>query len=157
MGAYFDQRGLKDVLVIEVPDGFIVQGLVLVGASGSAWSESIGQFETETMTFVDDDIAKFMDEAIARRGKGPAVVPGHAGRYEEALRVIGRYVDEQRPRHTFFFEQDGAFVVRLHHQSQTGSHHTLAEFTRDDIAGLVAGGSELRHAPKPVAPNAPTA
>ncbi len=156
MGAYLDQRGMKDVLLLEVPDGFIVQGLAIVGATSSTWSESMGQFETETMTFADDDIAKFMDEAIARRGQGSAPMPGGAGRYEEAFRVIGRYIDEQRPRDVFFFEPDGAFVVRLHHASQTGSRHALAEFTRDDISTLVAKGSDLRHAPaKPAPPKAP--
>lgn len=145
MGAYLDQRGMKDVLLLEVPDGFIVQGLAVVGASSSsAWSESMGQLETETMTFADEDIAKFMDEAIARRGRGHIDIPGSSGGYEDAFRIIGRYIDEQRPRDVFFFEQDGAFVVRLHHASQTGSRHALAEFTRDDIARLIAQGSTLR-------------
>lgn len=155
MGAYLDQRGMKDVLVLEVPDGFIVQGLAVVGASSSAWSESMGQVETETMTFADEDVAKFMDEAMARRGHGSVETPGSTGQYEEALRIIGRYIDEQHPRDVFFFEQDGAFVVRLHHATQTGSRHTLAEFTRDDIATLVAQGSALRTpAPRDGSPGA---
>lgn len=155
MGAYLDQRGMKDVLVLEVPDGFIVQGLAVVGASSSAWSESMGQVETETMTFADEDVAKFMDEAMARRGHGSVETPGSTGGYEEALRIIGRYIDEQHPRDVFFFEQDGAFVVRLHHATQTGSRHTLAEFTRDDIATLVAQGSALRTpAPRDGSPGA---
>ena len=152
MGAWLDQRGMKDILVVEAPDGFIVQGLALVGASMSTWSDSLGQYETETMTFADDDVAKFMDEAMARRGHGSIPVPGSVGRYEEALRVIGRYIDEQRPRHVFFFEQEGAFVVRLLHVGQTGTHHTLIEFTRDDIASLVAKGADLRKADPTAAP-----
>ena len=31
IGAFLDQRGMKDVLLLEAPDGFIVQGLVVVG------------------------------------------------------------------------------------------------------------------------------
>lgn len=144
IGAYLDGRGMKDVLVLEAPDGFIVQGLAHVGASSSAWSESLGQVEKETMTFADEDIARFMDEAIARRGHGsPEDLPG-PGRYEEAFRVIGRYIDGQHPKDIFFFEQDGAFVLRLHHATQSGSRHTLAEFTRDDVAALVAQGPALR-------------
>lgn len=146
MGAYLDRRGMKDVLLLEVPDGFIVQGLALVGASSSAWSESMGQVETETVTFTEEDIAKLMDEAIARRGHGSVETPGSTGEYEEALRIIGHYIDEQRPRDVFFFEQEGAFVVRLHHATQTGSRHTLAEFTREDITALIAQGSALRAA-----------
>jgi len=147
LGAYLDGRGLKDVLVLEVPDGFVVQGLAVVGASSSAWSESMGQVETETVTFTEEDIARFMDEAVAHRGQGHAPRLGHTGSYEEALRIIGHYIDSERPRDIFFFEQDGAFVVRLHHASQTGSRHTLAEFTREDIAALVAKGPALRQPP----------
>jgi hypothetical protein len=145
IGAHLDKRALKDILVLEVPDGFIVQGLAHVGASTSAWSESMGQVEKETMTFAEEEIALFMDEAAARRGQGagaPALVVG--AEYEASLRVIGRYIDEQRPKDVFLFEQEGAFVVRLHHATQSGSRHTLAEFTRDDIAALIARAPVLR-------------
>jgi hypothetical protein len=144
IGAHLDRRGMKDVLVLEVPDGFIVQGLASVGASGSAWSESLGQVEKETMTFADEDIARFMDEAIARRGEADAAAQPASHTYEHAFRVIGRYIDEQHPRDAFFFEQDGAFVVRLHHTTQAGSKHDLAEFTRDDIESLLTKGPTMR-------------
>ena len=86
-----------------------------------------------------------MEEASARRGTGasPAASGGH---YETAFRVIGRYMDDQKPRDVFFFEQDGAFVLRLLMSGQAGSRHELAEFTREDIADLVARGPSLRHA-----------
>ena len=78
-----------------------------------------------------------MEEATARRGLGakpPHRHPPHqAGYYETACRVLGRYIDEQKPRDVFFFEQDGAFVLRLLLGSQAGSRHELAEFTREDI------------------------
>lgn len=145
IGAHLDGRGLKDILILEVPDGFIVQGLAHVGASSSTWSESIGQVETETMTFADEEIALFMDEAAARRGQGAAPHPSYIGtEYEDSLRVIGRYIDEQRPKDIFLFEQEGAFVLRLHHATQAGARHTLAEFTRDDIAALIARAPVLR-------------
>jgi hypothetical protein len=153
IGAYLDGRGMKEVLLMEAPDGFIVQALAHVGASSSAWSESLGQVEKETMTFLDEDIAKFMDEAVARRGSGPQeTAPGTVGRYEHAFRVIGRYIDEQHPRDIFFFEQEGAFVLRLHHSSQTGSRHSLAEFTRDDVEALIARGPTLRIPVQPAKP-----
>ena len=58
--------------------------------------------------------------------------------------MLGRYMDEQKPRDVFFFEQDGAFVVRLLMTDARGSHHVLAEFTREDIEALVSGGPSLR-------------
>ena len=148
IGAFLDQRAMKDVLLVEAPDGFIVQGLVFAGASGSGtWSESIGNQVKETLTFLDDDIARFMDEAVARRGSAaaPAQAPIHdAGYYETAFRVLGRYMDEQKPKDVFFFEQEGAFVVRLLHSGQAGSRHELAEFTRDDILRMVSSGPTFR-------------
>jgi hypothetical protein len=145
IGAFLDQRGMKDVLLVEAPDGFIVQGLVTSGAAGGTWSESIGTQVKETLTFLDDDIARFMEEASARRGS-PNPSAGPAGQYETAFRVIGRYMDDQKPRDVFFFEQDGAFVLRLLMSGQAGSRHHLAEFTRDDIDDMVARGPSLRHA-----------
>ena len=104
----------------------------------------------ETLTFLDDDIARFMDEAVARRGTATATTIradwDRAGYYERAFRVLGRYMDEQKPRDVFFFEQDGAFVVRLLMADHRGSRHVLAEFTREDIDGLVTGGPNLRTA-----------
>jgi hypothetical protein len=150
IGAFLDQHGMRDVLLVEAPDGFIVQGIVTGGASSGAWSDSFGTQVKETLTFLDDDIARFMDEAIARRGQPAPPPTGPVGHYETAFRVLGRYMDEQKPRDVFFFEQDGAFVVRLLMGGQAGSHHILAEFTREDIAEMVARGPSLRapaHAP----------
>ena len=148
IGAFLDQRGMKDVLLAEAPDGFIVQGLVLAGANTGAWSDSMGQVVKETLTFLDDDIARFMEEALARRGQGVPAQTGPAGYYEAAFRVLGRYMDEQKPRDVFFFEQDGAFVVRLLMGGQAGHKHVLAEFTREDIAEMIARGPSQR-APEP--------
>ncbi|HEU0242679.1 MAG TPA: hypothetical protein VFQ75_02160 [Candidatus Limnocylindrales bacterium] len=160
IGAFLDARGMRDILLLEVPDGFIVQGLVTAGGSAGAWSDTIGTVTKETLTFLDDDIAKFMEEAVARRGAGAPTGP-NAGNHERALRVMGRWMDEQKPHDVFLFEQEGAYVVRLHHAGQAGSHHTLAEFTRDDIQGLVSQGPTLRGRPSaagsPAAPPAPTA
>jgi hypothetical protein len=145
IGAFLDQRGMKDVLLVEAPDGFIVQGLVTSGQAGGAWSESIGSQAKETLTFLDDDIARFMEEAASRRGRTPPPPVHEAGYYETAFRVLGRFIDEQKPRDVFFFEQDGAFVVRLLMGGQAGGRHELSEFTRDDINQLVARAPRLRH------------
>ena len=67
IGAFLDQRGMRDVLLLEAPDGFIVQGLVVSGATSGTWSEAVGSQIKETLTFLDDDIARFMEEAGARR------------------------------------------------------------------------------------------
>ncbi|MFI5226724.1 MAG: hypothetical protein ACHQ3P_08620, partial [Candidatus Limnocylindrales bacterium] len=153
IGAFLDQRGMKEVLLVEAPDGFIVQGIVVSSSGAGGWSESMGSETKETLTFLDDDIARFMDEAAARRAAAGAEAGTAAadwegtGYYERAFRVLGRYMDQQKPRDVFFFEQDGSFVVRLLMADQKGSHHVLAEFTREDIEGLVAQGPSLRVPP----------
>lgn len=160
IGAFLDQRGMKEILLVEAPDGFIVQGLVVGAGGGGTWSESMGQQSKETLTFLDDDIARFMEEAVARRGKvANAGSARPAGYYEQALRVVGRYMDEQRPRDVFLFEQDGSFVVRLLMSSPAGNHHVLAEFTREDVEQMIGQGPTLRTPSGPAATpaaNAPT-
>ena len=153
IGAFLDQRGMKEVLLAEAPDGFIVQGLVHSSTAGGGWSESLGTIVKETLTFLDDDIARFMEEALSRRGRGEPDPPPNpnAGHYESAFRVLGRYMDEQRPRDVFFFEQEGAFVVRLLMTRQGTTAHVLAEFTRDDIEQMVAYGPTYRRPTEPAA------
>ena len=85
-----------------------------------------------------------MDEALARRGGPRAADSPSAHFYEWALRVIGRYLDEQHPRDVFFFEQSGSFVVRLLMTGQSGAHHALVEFTRDDILEMIGQGPSRR-------------
>ena len=38
IGAFIDQRAMHEVLLVEAPDGFIVQGIVVAGAAGTATS-----------------------------------------------------------------------------------------------------------------------
>lgn len=136
IGAYLDRRGMREILLAEAPDGFIVQGLVLVG--GGTWSDTMGQQTKETLTFLDDDISRFMEEGVARRSSRLTASEHVAGYYERALRVVGRYMDEQKPRDVFFFEQDGNFVVRMLKSSQVGSRHVLFEFTAEDVKKMIA-------------------
>lgn len=148
IGVFLDERHMREILMTEVPDGFLVQGLVAAGAQAGNWSESVGSVVKETLTFVDDDIARFMEEAASRRGTAVAGTPRTAGAYEAALRVIGGWLDEQKPRDVFLFEQGGAYVVRLLLSTQHGAGHELAEFTAEDVAAMVAGGPKRRVPPK---------
>jgi hypothetical protein len=139
IGLHLDDVGMREILLLEMVDGFVVQGLVIEG-SGS-WSEAMAKVVKQTLVLRDDELSAFMDEAIARRGSGKVVA---ADKYQSALRVIGRYLDDRRPRDVFFFEQDGAYVLRLMLTHQTGTRHELVEFTRDDIAEMIARAPVLR-------------
>src|SRR3978361_1994694 len=71
IGAFLDQRGMRDVLLTEAPDGFIVQGLAAALDACGTWSENT-PVQKETYTFLDEDISRFMEEAASRRGAGQA-------------------------------------------------------------------------------------
>ena len=145
LGAFLDQRGVRELLLVETNDGFVVQGLVPGVEDAGQWTESAGSIEKQTFTFGDDDISRFMDEAYAqRRNPKPNRPQGADQFYEHALRVIGRYIDEQKPHDIFLLEQDHSFVLRLLMAGRTGEHHVLAEFTREEVEQMVASAAELR-------------
>lgn len=145
VGAYLDDRGMRSVIFLETDNGFIVQGLQISSASGPG--EALGSATRETLTLHDDDVSRFMDEAIKRRGqKETDPGPNH---YEQQLRVVGRYLDEQHPHDIFFFEVDGSYIARVSITAQSGLRHELIEFTKDDIADMIAKAPTLRRPTQP--------
>ena len=105
---------MRELLLLETNEGFVVHGLVPRLDDSGQWAESAGVIEKQTFTFADDDVSRFMDESYAQRRTSKASrAPTTDGFYEHALRVIGRYIDEQKPRDIFLFEQDHSFVLRL--------------------------------------------
>jgi hypothetical protein len=139
VGAYLDDRGMRGVVFVETDTGFIIQGTGIQGSTGTG--ESMGQAVRETLTLQDDDVGGFMDEAIARRGQAAEPTPKH---YESQLRVIGRFFDAKHPRDLFFFEMDGAYVARISVAGPGGLKMELIEFTREDIADLIAQAPAFR-------------
>ena len=145
VGAYLDDRGMRDLVLLETDTGFILQGTAVSNTPGSSWGEAIGTATRETLILKDDEVGEFMDTALAKRGQEPDPTPKH---YESQLRVIGRYLDEQHPRDVFFFELDGAYIARMASPGQAGLKHQLVEFTRDDVVGLIAIAPALRRGTK---------
>ena len=141
VGAYLDERGLRNLVFLETDTGFIIQGTVVQDSSSSGWGEALGTMSRITLTLPDDEVAGFMDEAVAKRGAGGE---GSARSFEAQLRVIGKYLDEQKPRDIFFFELDGSYVIRMAIAGQGGVRHSLVEFTPDDVTRLVAKAPALR-------------
>lgn len=139
VGAYLDDRGMRGLVFVETENGFILQGTMVTGSTGTG--ESMGRSDRLTVTLNDDDIGVFMDDALARRGKTPDPTPNH---FESQLRVIGQYLDGQHPRDIFFFELDGAYVIRLSIAGQGGLKQELVEFTAEDIADMIARAPTLR-------------
>ncbi len=149
IGAFLDTRAMRDILILEVPDGFIVQGLVAAGASSSAWSDTMGTVSNETLSFLDEDVAKFMEEAAKRRGVAEDAGT-EAGIHERALRVIGHWIDGEKPRDVFLFEQEGAYVVRLNMGGQqAGASQARGVHERRRRGAHLAGAGTARQAGAP--------
>lgn len=147
IGAYADAEAFKELLLLELDGGFILQALAIPQAG--AWSESSGSLVKRTIELPDDGIAEMMDQAAAQRSSAKPVVPEAdlANYYEQALRVIGRYLDAQKAREVFFFEQEGAFVLRVLMAHPGGSvGHQLTEFTKDDILAMIGEAPHNRGA-----------
>lgn len=145
IGAYADEEAFKEILLLELEGGFILQALGV--DRGGARSESEGMLAKRTIELPDERIAELMDEAAARRAGGKATVPEAdlTNYYEQALRVIGRYLDGQKVRELFFFEQEGSFVVRVLYAVAGGSlGHQLVEFTKDDILAMIGEAPQHR-------------
>ena len=68
--------------------------------------------------------------------------------------MLGRFIDEQKPRDVFFFEQGGSFVIRMLGSTGTGAQHTLAEFTPDDIEQMITQGPGWRNPARSTTPTA---
>ena len=139
IGAYVDRERFKEILLLELEAGFIIQALAV--SPGGARTESEGSLSKIMRELPDDEIAEMMDEAAAKRSGGPELTP-HAeisNFYEQALRVIGAYLDANKPKDVFLFEQDGAFVLRLllGAAGAAAAGHQLVEFTKDDILAMI--------------------
>ena len=107
----------------------------LSGAAGGTWSDSMGTQAKETLTFLDDDIGRFMDEAVARRGRGQA-----ASRRSTRPATMRRRSGCSAGTWTSRSRATCSSSSRTARSSSGcscrrpgGSHHVLAEFTREDI------------------------
>lgn len=137
IGAWADREVLKELLFLELDGGFLVQGIR--SSMGGQWSEG-GTFSKETHELTDDQVGDLIGEAKEHRdtvAEDHAEV-GIANFYEQALRIIGKWLDSVQPRDVFFFEQGGSFVVRAFLVAPHGKvGHQLSEFTRDEIVAMI--------------------
>ncbi len=146
VGAFADRQQLKELLFVELEPGFILQGLTQAATGRS--DESLGHLIKKTFEIEDEQAAQLIDEAADHRGTSASSEPHVviANYYEQALRVLGKYIDGQRARDVFFFEQDGSFVMRLLTAAPSGGvGHQLAEVTREEIVAMSEAAPQARH------------
>ena len=114
IGAFADQEKLKELLFLELEAGFLLQGLGMPGRR-----RRFGQLRHDRQAHLRARRrpGRRADGRHARRAAAPPseIVP-HTdllNYYEQALRIIGAYIDNQKAHDVFCFEQDGSFVLRL--------------------------------------------
>ena len=99
IGAFLDQRGMQDVLLARGARRLHRPGPRHRPAPAPGpGRDTMGAQTKETLTFLDDDIARFMEEAAARRGASRRRRRTRPVATRAAFRVLGRYMDEQKPR-----------------------------------------------------------
>lgn len=155
IGAFADRERLKELLLLELEVGFVLQGLGL--QAGGADSDSFGSAVKRTYELTDDQVAELMDVSVAQRGNSTAddTRADITNYYEHAMRVIGNYIDSQKAHDVFLFEQDGSFVLRLFAVSGSRAAHQLAEFTRDEILAMIEAAPAQRQTSAPEPSGAP--
>lgn len=156
IGAFADGEGLKELLLLELEGGFLLQGLGI--QAGGADSDSFGSASKRTYELTDDQVAEMMDAREAKRGSADSDVPHPdlTNYYELALRIMGAYIDNQKAHDVFLFEQEGSFVLRLFGVAGSrGGGHQLSEFTKDEILAMIEAAPEQRHQSAPEASGTP--
>lgn len=143
VGSFADRERLKELLFLELEAGFVLMGLAL--PESGTWSESAVLAE-RTYELLDEQVAQLIEESESHRGTATEPHPHVeiANFYEQALRVLGAWIDGQHPRNVFFFEQDGSFVFRLLIAAPTSTGHRLAEFTKDEILAMIEAAPQQR-------------
>lgn len=155
IGAYADREQLKELLLLELDGGFVLQGLALPPQGAAA--EGFGTLAKRTHELTDEQVAELMELAAQHRGDATddQPHPDIERYYELSMRVVGAYIDSQKAHDVFLFEQEGSYVLRLFASAGTrGAGHHLAEFTRDEIMAMIQSAPEHRqsgsHAQAPV-------
>jgi len=150
IGAYADTERLKEILLIELEGGFVLQGLAMAGAGGD--SDSLGALVKRTFELTDDQVGELMELNDAKRGTADhdRAHPDLLNYYELSLRILGAYIDGQKAHDVFFLEQEGTYVLRL--LGVAGSHgagHQLSEFTRDEMLAMIESAPAQRQQTAP--------
>jgi hypothetical protein len=156
IGRYCDTERLKEILLLELEGGFVLQGLAMAVAGGD--SDSLGALVKRTFELTDDQVGELMEVAEQNRGTADSdrAHPDLLNYYELSLRILGAYIDGQKAHDVFFFEQEGTYVLRLF--GVAGSHgagHQLSEFTRDEMLAMIGSAPDQRQPapdPRPPAP-----
>jgi hypothetical protein len=126
IGSVLDRKHFRNVLLVEVDQGFIVRGVAVAeDAAHGGW----GSFARTELRFQDGEVQSELDNAFARRGSTHT-----GGSNERSLRIIGQHIDRLKASDIMVTEQDGDWLLRCLEPS--AERHQLIEFQSGDLAEL---------------------
>ena len=137
-------RQLKELLLLELEVGFVLQGIGL--QAGGADSDSFGSAVKRTYELTDDQVAELMDVASPTAEPRPRTSRMRRSRTTTSTRCGCSGAASTRRRRTT--SSSSSRTARSCCASSaspgTGSGHQLAEFTRDEILAMIESAPELR-------------
>ncbi|MBA2633742.1 MAG: hypothetical protein H0U86_12220 [Chloroflexi bacterium] len=150
IGAFADRERLKEILFLELDEGFVLQGLTMQAAASD--SDNLGTLVKRTYELTEDQVGELMDASDSKRGTASVdrAQPDLLNYYEQSLRILGAYIDGQKAHDVFFLEQEGSYVLRLFGVAgERGGGHQLSEFTRDEMFAMIEAAPDQRRQPAP--------
>jgi hypothetical protein len=116
LGRVFDEERLEDILLVERTNGFLMTGLRRAGPH--LVDDPRSRYEFIESSYADDAIVAASVEGANRRGTSH-----RADRNEDALRLIGRHVNERGGSRVLVVDQGDGFVLRMLVQADADMPH----------------------------------
>jgi hypothetical protein len=111
LGRLLDDQHVEDILVMELADGFMATGLRPTEGASSGELTDVGirrSYVHGEVMYADPEIDVASKQGQELRGTGR-----EAGRYEQALRLIGRKVNADEGGLVLVVDQGDAFMLRM--------------------------------------------
>ena len=138
LGRLFDEQRLEDVLLVERSSGFLMTGLRRAQGPGLD-EEPQRRYEYVEASYPDRQVAAASAQGAERRGSRH-----RADRNEDALRLIGRHVNERGGSRVLVVDQGDGFVVRMLMAADTDMPHHFETVTSAQLEGMREMAVEAR-------------
>jgi len=143
LGAELDRVGGRDVLLIEVAVGFLVQATTSEVHSSLHVGASVQRSER---LVTDGGIEEMVGAGYGRRDTGH-----EAGTLERALRVLGAHVDLHRSAEVLVLQQGDGWILR-HLVGESRPTYVMQEFLGPELEEMRVIASGSRRPPEPQPP-----
>jgi hypothetical protein len=131
LGRLLDDDRLEDILVMELAEGFMVTGLrptEQLAQDTATGADRPRSYEHGEAMFFDPDVDAASKQGQTFRGTGR-----EAGRYEQALRLIGRQVNTDQGALVLVMDQGDSFMLRMVTKSARDLPYRYAAFRTGEL------------------------